>query len=476
MGKTANHLEANLLSRLDRLPLTKTSIRYLVLLTVAAIIEAFDIGIIGQTIVVLKKLWNLSPSEVGLLGITSTAGIVLGALFAGRLLDKYGRKKVLIIGILWFSFFTLIGAAFPSVHWIGAMRFVAGLAEGAVFAIPYLMLSEFIGSKRRATAVGWYASLLIMSYVIPNLIGAWTLAHFPLDVAWRVPFLLGGLPILYIIILIKWLPESPRWLLQNGRVGEVEMLLEKLEKEAGLEHDQQFMNVQILRALNGGSNEKLSRGITTLFKSPFLLRTFICMAISSIASIIFYVLLVYAPTMFEMKGFSLENALLFTGIMMALGGIGGIALGYLSDTMGRKPTLILYCFLAAIGAIILIYAKNMTFMIIGGILLSLFGNSLGAGTKNYSAEQFPTYLRGTGTSFLEASARFIGGILMTYIASYLLASGGISIVFWFVAISTVILILPLILWGQETKGLSVDETGSSNITYTTEIDCVYEKA
>src|SRR5262252_7579701 len=120
----------NLLARLDRVPITRSIIGIGALLTLAWMIESFDIGIVGSVILALKTTWKLGPAET-----SGTVGIVLGLALTGPLIDRFGRRKVLITGVGWFSFFTLIGAAFARLDWITLMRFIAGLGEGAVFAL-----------------------------------------------------------------------------------------------------------------------------------------------------------------------------------------------------------------------------------------------------------------------------------------------------------------------------------------------------
>ncbi|GBF33940.1 niacin transporter NiaP [Desulfocucumis palustris] len=456
------HEEANLLSRLDRMPITRSSIGIMLLLALVWIIEAFDIGVVGQVVLVLKKIWNLSPGDVGLLGISSTIGIVIGVCCAGRLIDKFGRKKILICGVVWFTFFTLIGAVFPNLYWIVTMRFVAGLGEGAVFPLPYLLISEFVGAKRRGALASTANAILCAAYVLPSIIGAWALAKFPLEVAWRIPFIAGGIPIIVAFAIAKWLPESPRWLLQQGRTEEVHKLVNRLEDEAGIEHDLNFTNISILKSLKAQEQEKKHVGIATLFKSPYLSRSLIAWGLYTGTMIFWYAMLVYAPTIFANKGFNLGSAVLFTGAMMVIGGIGEVGIGYLSDTYGRKPVYLIYSVLAAVGCILLAQVTALPGLIIGGIIAAFFGFGTLPCAKVYIAEQYPTSLRGAGSGVGEAVARLLGGVLATYYISFILAAGGVKAVFWFVAAAFIFFVIPFMLWGQETAGLSVEETGSSS--------------
>ena len=145
--------EANLISRMERMPLNKALLTLVGLLSWCWVMEAFDLGMIGQVVAVLKKIWDLYASTLGLLGSCSTAGVVIGTASAGFLTDRFGRKRILLWGVFIFTFFTLIGSLYENLAWIVTMRFIGGLGAGAVFPLPYLMLSEIAPAKHRGILV-----------------------------------------------------------------------------------------------------------------------------------------------------------------------------------------------------------------------------------------------------------------------------------------------------------------------------------
>ena len=452
--------EVNLLSRLERIPITKTVVRIIALLASVWIIEAFDIGIVGQVILVLRKIWTLSPGDVGLLGTSSTIGIVIGLYFAGPFIDRFGRKKVLIWGVTAFSLFTLVGAAFPNIYWIVAMRFAAGLGEGAVFPLPYLMISEFVGARRRATLVSSANAILCAAYVVPSIVGAWALGQFPMETAWRIPFLVGGIPILTVIFFAKWLPESPRWLLQRGRASEVRQLVETLEGEAKIAHDKDYIDASILNSMTVSGAEKAG-SVVALFKTPYLSRSLISWALYLATIMFWYVMLVYGATMFAGKGFAFGSAVMFAGIMTVIGGFGEVLIGHLSDGYGRKPVYLIFSIFAALGCAMMAIGDVMTVLIIGAFLAAFFGFGTLPCAKIYIAEQYPTHLRGVGSSVGESAARLLGGVFAAYYIPFILDAGGVNAVFWFSGIMFIVVVIPFMIWGRETAKLSVEETGAS---------------
>src|SRR5271154_6012129 len=100
--------QENLLARLDRMPVNSKILFLVGLLGVIWILEAFDIGIIAPVLFILKGEWQLSPSNMGLIGSAGTLGIVIGLLPAGRLADRFGRKSTLVAGIVIFSIVTFL--------------------------------------------------------------------------------------------------------------------------------------------------------------------------------------------------------------------------------------------------------------------------------------------------------------------------------------------------------------------------------
>lgn len=452
--------EANLLSRLDRIPITKTIIQIIALLSSVWIIEAFDIGIVGQVVLVLKKIWNLSPGDVGLLGTSSTVGIVIGLYFAGPLIDRFGRKKILIWGVTSFTIFTLIGAVFPNLYWIVCMRFIAGLGEGAVFPLPYLMISEFVTAKRRATLVSTANAVLCAAYVLPSIVGAWALAQFPMETAWRIPFFAGGIPLITVILFAKWLPESPRWLLQRGRMDEVTRLVEKLESEAKIPSDPSYINQGILNSMVSPAGGKVG-SIATLFKPPYLSRSLVSWGLYTATIMFWYVMLVYGATMFSSKGFAFGSAVMFAGTMTVIGAFGEVLIGHLSDKHGRKPVYLIFSIVSTVGCMVMAEANAMTMLVIGACVAAFFGFGTLPCAKIYIAEQYPTHLRGAGSSVGEAAARFLGGILAPYYIPFILAEGGVNAVFWFVGLAFIFFVIPFMIWGRETANMSVEESGAT---------------
>ena len=458
------HVEANLLSRMERMPLNRAVLTLVGLLSWCWVMEAFDLGMNGQVVAVLKQMWELDANTLGLHGSCSTAGVVIGTACAGFLTDRFGRKRILLWGVFIFTFFTLIGSLYTNLAWIVTMRFIGGLGAGAVFPLPYLMISEIAPARHRGILVCICNAILTASYLLPTLCGSWAIKAFPLETAWRVPFIVGGLPIVTLYFLYRWLPESPRWLMRRGRHDEVRALVERLEKSAGIAHDDAYINPDVLRSLEQAAEAEQNRGRASwraLFRPPYLGRSLVSWSMYSAGLITWYVVMVYVPTILTTYGFELSNSVIMTGGMMVLGGAGSLVIGPLADKYGRKPVWSLYVIITIICLFLLTATLSTSMLLLVGAFVAFFGTGIMPVCKVYIAEQYPTELRGVGTGFGEAVSRVVGGVLATYYLAFFLSVGGVKGVFTFMAVAFSIAIVALWIWGQETARRSVEDTSAT---------------
>ncbi|MHB1627543.1 MAG: MFS transporter [Bacilli bacterium] len=453
---TDQETRENLIARLDRMPYTRGLIFIMILLFFAWITESFDVGIIGATMLSVSKLWGLTASQQGVLGISSTVGIVIGLAVSGRLADRFGRRSLLMAGMAVFSIFSVFAALSSDVWILSLLRSISGLGEGAVFPLPYLILTEIVNMKRRGTVVGWVNGVLTAAYTIPSLIGAWVISTVAGAEAWRILFLLGGVPLLLLIPIALWLPESPRFLLRNGHIERVRSFVEKLEDEAGLKHD-----VDLARTAD---DEMVTQDETTplrsLYRPPYVYRALISYLGFAGSILIFYTTLTYIPSIFHSYGFSPSQSLILVGGMMFLAGGATVVQGYLMDRIGRKRIYTVFTVVSAIGLVGLGFTHTLSSIALPALITAFFGVGINFLNKVYMAEQFPTALRGTGVSNGEAFGRFLSGIVGIYFIPIVLKTYGAPVLFVSVAVIIVLVMLPTAIWGRETSSVNLETAGA----------------
>lgn len=442
----------DLLRRLDRIPLNRAIIVIMILLFLAWIVESFDIGVVGTVVLTLTKLWHLNATQEGLLGVSSTLGIVVGLIPAGFLADHVGRRRVLLIGIAVFSIFTLLGTFATNLTEMVLLRAIAGLGEGAVFPIPYLMLSEFVHMRKRGVSIGWVNGVLTAAYVLPTGVGAWAVSAFPPDTAWHIPFLLGGTPLLLLIPLALWLPESPRYLIRSGQIEKVSRLVASLERHSP--------HLPPVSSEPQALVDPLAGEAYRIFRHPYWGRLWLSGIGFGGSLLIFYTTLVYIPSIFNADGISKTLSLLLTGAMMLLAGTASILQGYAMDKYGRKRVYSVCIIIASIGLVWLGFSHVLGSVVLPGLLVALFGVGINFLNKVYMVEQFPTTLRGTGAASGETIARFGSGVIAIYLIPAFLKTFGPTTLFAATAVAVVLTMMPILLWGRETAFLNIDQSGS----------------
>jgi MFS family permease len=213
-------------ARLDRLGWSRFHTMLVVALGVAWVLDGLEITIASNVtdLISHKAALNLSSSEVAFaVGTVYLLGEVAGALFFGRLSDKWGRRNLFMITLGVYLFGGLLSAltlghSHGWVYWLWASRFIAGMGIGGEYAAINSAIDELIPAKYRGrvdiAVNGTYWGGALIGTVLTLLV----VDHLPVSYSWRVAFLFG--PVLGFIILFvrKNLPESPRWLLMHGRV------------------------------------------------------------------------------------------------------------------------------------------------------------------------------------------------------------------------------------------------------------------
>lgn len=460
--------DANLLSRLDRAPVTRVLKVGIGVLVLVWLIESFDIGMVSTLILILKPHWHLDSTQTGLLGASGTIGLVIGIMPAGRLADKFGRKTVLLAATAEFAVFTMLGAVARSFWPLFALRIIAGLGEGAMFPVPYMIISELVAKRLRGTVMGYGQWVLNGGYTLPALVGLWVVGAFPVDWSWRVPLLLGGFPLLLIPALIRWVPETPRFLLKRAELRnrpadreQVRHLVEQIETEAGLPHDSELIDSGTLEVLTVTARKDVR--MRTLLRRPYVSRSLIAYAALTSSFVIWYTMLTYAPTI--LKGLlhaTSGRALLYTAIMMFISAFGCFYQGRWADRFGRRRVFGSFIVLAAIGMVLLPTYRDLGSgaAIPAGILIAWFGMGSFSVSKMYMAEQYPTRLRGLGASTGEMISRAATGGLLVYFLPSLFTSFGVAKVFVVAAVAMVLLAAPIVLFGRETAGQNMEELGT----------------
>jgi putative MFS transporter len=463
--RTASGESLLLSARLNRVPTTRYTFAFVSLLAGASIIEAFDIGCLSVILPILRPLMHLSAVEVGLLAAASTVGVTIGMIPAGLLADRFGRKRVLIGGMLWFSALTMVAAAAPGFRTLLVLRGLSGLGTGATFIMPYALLVEFASSRTRAAFAGVLEASLGIGYVAVPLVGLVVLPMFEPGIAWRLFLLIAGLPVVYVWVLWKYLPESPRWLSRAGRADEAERIVAAIEAKVERLTGGPLPAPVVTRELETSLGERRRiglRSVLAVWQPPYLMRT-ITMTTGAFGTFaLFFVAVNYIPSLFEAKSIGLPNALILSLLVTSSQIPGKLLNGVLSDFLGRKLIYALFASIALVGAYFFGQSSDPIVMMGWGCVFLFAASGSAPSYKMWYAEQYPTPIRAIGQSTCESiGGKLLGGVVWTAVFPVLVEAFGLGATMTFIAVMGLVTLLVVIALAPETAGRSVEELEES---------------
>ncbi|AKK08324.1 aromatic acid/H+ symport family MFS transporter [Corynebacterium testudinoris] len=409
---------------------------YLVLAVVgiAILFDGYDLVIYGAVLSTLLEdpshIGALSPAVAGTLGSYAMVGVMIGALSAGAVGDRLGRRKVMLTAIVWFSIGMGLTALANSIAMFGFLRFLTGLGVGMIVATGGAIIAEFAPANRKnlfnaivysgVPAGGVMASLLAL--LLEDTIG------------WRGLFMIGATPILFLLPLAYVaLPESPRWLVSRGRRADAHAVCARhgLPEEQFIVADTAAVDASVERTTAERDLEKT--GFAGIFSRSYLPGTILIGAMSFIGLLSTYGLNTWLPKIMQANGASQHDSLYS---LLALNGgavVGGLIAARFADRIGAKTVITSTFALAAISLAILPVFDTVAPMY---PLIALAGvGVLGTQVLTYglTSNYFGTAARAAGVAWCAGFGR-LGGIFGPAIGGLIIGAGfGATTSFWLFA-------------------------------------------
>src|ERR1700728_940924 len=212
-------------ARMERLPLSRWHNKLRLIVGSANFSDAFDALTVAYVLPALIPLWHIVPSEIGLLISIGYAGQVIGAVLSGALAEKYGRVPLMVGNLVLFSVMSLACILAQNYPALLALRFLQGIGLGGEVPIANTYISEFAQSTRRGRFVLLQQLMFPVGLTTVALVGVFLVPHW----GWQWMFVLGALPALLALPMMRVLPESPRWLASRGRGEDADRVLTRIE-------------------------------------------------------------------------------------------------------------------------------------------------------------------------------------------------------------------------------------------------------
>lgn len=445
---------ATFLARLDELPPNRFHWRLLAASGLGWTFDAMDLLLIGFLLVPIRSEFGLDAVRTGLIAIAGLAGTALGAAIAGRIADRSGRRTVAQVTLVLFSIGSLLSAAAPSFELLLAARLIAGLGLGGELPVIPTLVVEFAPRRLRGRigvllgafwALGAIAAGAIALVALPPLGGTG-------GIGWRGALLAGALPALALIVLRRFVPESPRYLAERGRAAEADAIVRRVEREGG--------GALITIARPVAPPRSGPTGLGDLVAPRYRRRTALLWIVWTGALFATSGTFVLGPTLLVDRGLTGGEAnLLFFGSTLAqLPGIGVAA--WLVERIGRRATLVLFLLgtaaaAAGFGIVGLGAAPPAGALLGSAAILSFFVLGVFSVITAFAAELYPTALRGTGSGIAAGIGR-LGAVAALALVGTLAAAGSGAAA----TLAAVLLILvagAVLLLGEETRGRSLED-------------------
>jgi MFS family permease len=334
-------------TRLDRLNWTPFHTRMVAGLGAAWILDGLQITIASSVTPELTKpaTLGMSSTEIGLIASVYLVGEVVGSLVFGRMSDKLGRKRLLIVTLLLYLLGTGM-TAFTTGHHTGWLlyfygtRFIAGMGIGGQYAAINSAIDEMMPSKYRGRVDIWINGTYWAGAIIGSFASLIFLNAFAVNVGWRLAFLMGPVLALIVLLVGRTLPESPRWLMTHGRLEEAEHEMQKIE-DAARKSGQTLEPVDDSKALELTPDKQYGylvflRLVFHTYPRRAILGASLMITQSFLYNAIFFT---YALVLTKFYGVSATRVPLY-GLAFSIGNlVGPLVLGPLFDSVGRKKMI-----------------------------------------------------------------------------------------------------------------------------------------
>lgn len=426
---------------------------------VGGFLFGFDNGSISGSTGDLTQRFSLSPAALGWVTSSIIVGCIVGVLIAGRLSDAVGRRRVLLSTAVVFLIGTLGEAFAPSSSLLVAARIFVGIGIGTETTIAPLYIAEVAPAELRGRLVSFnqffntIGNLII--FTVSAIIANSTSQVFNVDTGWRIIFATGLVPAIVFVLLLRFIPESPRWLVRHGHHEQARAVLARIapgsDPSAALEELRQAVSQE----KGSGFRELWRPGLRKALVVGFGAALF--QQITGINAIFYY-----APDIFRSAGFGNGGATWSTvlfGIVLVLATLVSM---WIIDRVGRRTLLIfgsvgMTVFLAAVGTVFRAAHPNGPLLVTLVLaFVAVFAVSFGTVAYVIIAEIFPTNVRGAAAS-VATLALWGGDYLVSQFFPVLTADISSSATFYLfagIALLSLIFVLTMV---PETKGRTLEE-------------------
>jgi putative MFS transporter len=451
---------AEITARLDRLPMTRHMWMLVLLISLGGWFDTYAIFLTGSIAPGMFADKIFTPTTVSLFGFTGLAsfiaalfaGLFIGTMFFTQAADRFGRRTVFTYSLVWYCVATLVMAFQYTPNGVNLWRFIAGIGIGVELVTVDTFISELVPKRARGKTFAIQQSIGFIPVPLVALL-AWLLnplAPYGLS-GWRWVVIIGSVGAIIVWFVRLKLPESPRWLAQQGRVEEADQVMRAIEAKVAVQCG------GTLPAPEPPVAEDPRKGkLSEIFNPTYRSRTIMLSVANFFQTIGFYGFANWVPTLLIAKGIHVSQTLEYSFIIAFAYPLFPLFSSLFADRIERKWQVCISCIGIAVFGIAFSFQTEALPLIIIGTLQTMMNAWLSFSAHNYQSELFPTRVRATAVGFVYSWSRF-STIFTGFIIAAILQRFGVPAVFMFVASAMAVVVLSIALFGPRTNHRSLEE-------------------
>lgn len=356
------------------------------------VFDGYDLIVYGtvQSSLITETGWGLTKATAGTVGSMAFLGMMIGAIFAGRMADSWGRRRTILGCAIVFSVFTVLCAFAPNAAVFGALRFLAGIGLGGLVPSANALVAELVPAKWRSIVATLMMSGVPIGGSIAALVGIQLIPAF----GWQSMFLVAVLALVIVVPLgLKYLPET---LAPAGKTASKTATETVAAKEPS--------------------------GFSLLLRAPYLGISML-FAVATIATLFaWYGLGTWLPNLMQLAGYNLGSALTFA-LALNLGAVAGsVITAWAGTRFGPIPTAIAAAAVAAVALVVLVSGPSVSIVYLMLVLAGVGTHGTQCLIIAAVASHYPAHLRGTALGWALGTGR-IGAVVAPQVGGLLLAAG-----------------------------------------------------
>jgi putative MFS transporter len=450
---------AAIAARLDRVPATRRVWRMVVLLSLGGMFEYSDLFLTGYVVPGLVRAGLLGGVAVGVfagpaLFVAATfAGLWVGTLVFGFVADRFGRRSVFTWSLLWYCAASVVMALQFTGAGVVLWRLIAGIGIGVELVTIDTYLAELVPKDLRGRAFAVNSVVQFSAVPLVALLAWWLV---PIQVAgldgWRWVVMAGALAAVLVWGLRLGLPESPRWLINQGRLGEAERVVAALEREAVADR-----GGMPLPAPSAYVAEESGAGrFAEIWRPAYRGRTIMMMVFMVFQSVGFYGFANWVPTLIAQKGINLSGSLLYSFVIACANPLGPLLLFGIADRVERKWLIVTASLGTAVFGSLFALQTEIAVLLLFGVAITLSNNVMSTAFHAYQGELFPTRVRARAIGFVYSFSR-LSTVFVSFIIAFLLQTGGVPAVFAFISAAMLVVMITIGGFGPKTNRRRLEE-------------------